>query len=74
MMPLCPQVRTFVDAAEAFLSPAPSTQALNADELDMIRLYLCDLEDMTTKLAAYLASLESSVLVEDEAVRRPVTR
>ena len=40
MLPLCPEIRGFVDAAEALLSPTQATVALNKDEVEIVRLYL----------------------------------
>jgi hypothetical protein len=48
MMPLRSEVRTFANAAEALMSPARET-TLNADEIDMVRLYLKALDAMVVK-------------------------
>ena len=44
MLPIRSEVRAFANVAEALLSPARAT--LNADEIDMVRLYLKALDAM----------------------------
>ena len=44
VLPIRSEVRAFANVAEALLSPARAT--LNADEIDMVRLYLKALDAM----------------------------
>lgn len=45
MMPIRPQVKAFLDAAETLLSPALLTSPLNEDECGMIHVYMETLEE-----------------------------
>ena len=45
MMPIRPQVKAFLDAAETLLSPALLTSLLNEDECGMIHVYMETLEE-----------------------------
>jgi hypothetical protein len=56
MMALRPQVRTFIDAAETLLSSEKPAVTLNADEIDMIQLYLKALTELAVNDGTILRS------------------
>jgi hypothetical protein len=44
-MNIRPQVKSFLDAAETLLSPALLTSPLNQDERELIKMYICSLDE-----------------------------